>query len=103
MAQTGASYIDAESAYVQSFGNLKAGTRYYDVTNNVDLRKADSTLGSIYAANVKAMTAVGMGAGTTDKAIIPVYCFVSLNPSTSISASITFSPYRETYSLLVLK
>lgn len=73
MAQTGFNMVDAEYAYAQSFGNLKAGTRYCDASNKIDLRAENATLGATFAANVKAMNVSGMGAGTTDKAIIPIY------------------------------
>jgi hypothetical protein len=70
MAQTGTSTIDPTSAYAYSFGNLKHETRYNDVTLGVDMR---GEFKQTYDANVKAMTVSGMGAGTTDKAIIPIY------------------------------
>ena len=74
MAQTGAiGTIDAESAYIQSFGMLKAGTRYFDPVNNVDMRQTGQVLGNAYEAGLKAMSTSGMSAGTAGKSIIPVY------------------------------
>jgi len=74
MAGTGnVGQIDVQGAYEQSFGNLKAGSRYYDIDNKIDLRAAGGSLQNAYQAGLKAMNVSGMGAGTTDKAIIPIY------------------------------
>jgi len=91
MASTGQyNDVDATSAYAQSFGNLKAGTRYFDAENKVDLRAEGGYLQNCYQAGLKAMTASGMGAGTTDKAIIPIY----LDPQI-IDTSRKFTPAVE--------
>jgi hypothetical protein len=74
MANTGKfADMDVESAYAQSFGNLKAGTRYSDASNKIDLRADGQRLQNAYQAGLKAMNVSAMGAGTTDKAIIPIY------------------------------
>jgi hypothetical protein len=82
--------LDPQGAYEQSFGILKAGTRYYDATNKIDLRAEGGSLQNAYQAGLKAMNAVGMGAGTTDKAIIPIY----LDPQI-IDTSRKFTPAVE--------
>lgn len=89
MAGTGTVNIDATSAYEQSFGLLKAGTRYYDTLNQVDLR-VKGYLNDAYQAGLKAMNVSSMSAGTTDKAIIPVY----LDPQI-IDVSRKFTPAVE--------
>ncbi len=91
MAYTGAiGDIDVQSAYAHSFGNLKAGTRYYDPSNKLDLRAEGQPLGEAYAAGLKALNVATMPAGTTDKAIIPVY----LDPQI-IDTSRKFTPAVE--------
>lgn len=91
MAMTGnLGQIDDAVAYAQSFGNLKANTRYYDPSNKLDLRMEGGSLQNAYQAGLKAMTASGMGAGTTDKAIIPIY----LDPQI-IDTSRKFTPAVE--------
>lgn len=65
--------MDVGSAYSETFGNLKANTRYLDTTNKVDLRESGKVLGNAYEAGLKAMNAAGMSAGTAGKSIIPVY------------------------------
>ena len=82
--------IDAQSAYEYSFGNLKAGTRYYDASNKVDLRADGQHLQNAYQAGLKAMNVASMSAGTTDKAIIPIY----LDPQI-IDTSRKFTPAVE--------
>lgn len=87
-AQTGA--LDAQGAYEQSFGNLKAGTRYYDSTNKIDLRADGGSLQNAYQAGLKAMNVGSMAAGTADKAVIPIY----LDPSI-IDTTRKFTPAVE--------
>ncbi len=82
--------IDAEGLYMQSFGNLKSGSRYADVNSNIDLRAEGGFLNNIYQAGLKAMNVSGMSAGTTDKAIIPIY----LDPQI-IDTSRKFTPAVE--------
>jgi len=68
--------INAGSVYGHSFANLKHETRYTDVVYNIDLRSGDGYLNKVYQdgmAKLKALNVSGMAAGTTDKAIIPVY------------------------------
>jgi hypothetical protein len=65
--------IDIEGAYAQSFGNLKAGTRYFDAASKIDLRAEGQFLQNTYQAGLKALNVSGMSAGTADKAIIPIY------------------------------
>lgn len=91
MANTGnyTPEIDAQSAYAISFGTLKAGTRYYDAENKMDLRK-EGYLRDAYVAGLKALNVVSMGAGTTDKAVIPIY----LDPQI-IDTSRKFTPAVE--------
>lgn len=91
MALTGqVGVVDAQNAYAHSFGTLKAGTRYYDTSNNVDLRLKGNFLGNAYEAGLKAMNVAGMSAGTQDKAIIPIY----LDPQI-IDTSRKFTPAVE--------
>jgi hypothetical protein len=82
--------VNAESLYQHSFGTLKHKTRYYDVDNNIDLRTQEQFLGRAYDAGLKAMNVSGMAAGTTDKAIIPIY----LDPKI-IDTSRKFTPLVE--------
>lgn len=89
MAQTGYNTVDAYDAYAQSFGTLKSGTKYYDASSNVDLR-LKGALNDAYNAGLKAMNVSGMAAGTTDKAIIPIY----LDPQI-IDVSRKFTPAVE--------
>jgi hypothetical protein len=90
MANTGSYIVDAESAYAQSFGNLKAGTKYFDASSKVDLRAEGNLLQNMYQAGLKAMSVSSMGAGTTDKATIPIY----LDPQI-IDTSRKFTPAVE--------
>lgn len=73
MATTGMNSVDPNQAYAQSFANLKSGTRYTDAYDKNDLRSEDGYLGQAYKAGLKALNVSGMGAGTEDKAIIPIY------------------------------
>jgi hypothetical protein len=91
MASTGnVGSIDVQGAYEQSFGVLKAGTRYYDPSNRLDLRAEGGSLQNAYQAGLKAMNVSGMAAGTADKAIIPIY----LDPQI-IDTSRKFTPAVE--------
>jgi len=90
MAQTGNFSVDAESAYAQTFGNLKAGTRYADASSKIDLRAEGNVLQNMYQAGLKAMNVGSMSAGTQDKAIIPIY----LDPQI-IDTSRKFTPAVE--------
>lgn len=91
MASTGnMGSIDVNGAYEQSFGVLKAGTRYYDPSNKIDYRADGGSLQNAYQAGLKAMNVSGMGAGTADKAIIPIY----LDPQI-IDTSRKFTPAVE--------
>lgn len=77
MAQVGIiDNIQPESAYVHSFGFLKSKTRYHSPADKIDARTT-GYLPEIYnrgkEAALKALNVSGMAAGTTDKAIIPVY------------------------------
>lgn len=74
MATTGAiGNVDADTLYAVSFANLKHESRYYDASEKVDLRMPGQYLNNVYQAGLKAMNVSGMSAGTTDKAIIPLY------------------------------
>lgn len=91
MASTGnVGSIDVQGAYEQSFGTLKAGSKYYDPSNKIDLRAEGGSLQNAYQAGLKAMNVSGMAAGTTDKAIIPIY----LDPQI-IDTSRKFTPAVE--------
>jgi hypothetical protein len=92
MAMTGnMGPMSAESAYAHSFGNLPSGTRYYDPSlKGGDMRADGGFLQNTYQAGLKAMSVTGMSAGTTDKAIIPVY----LDPQI-IDTSRKFTPLVE--------
>lgn len=90
MATTGKMNVDAQTAYAQSFGTLKSGTKYADANLGVDLRAENQFLGNAYKAGLKALNVVGMPAGTQDKAIIPIY----LDPQI-IDTSRKFTPLVE--------
>ena len=91
MASTGnVGTLDPQGAYEQSFGHLKAGTRYYVAMNKIDLRADGGSLKAAYDAGLKAMNVSSMAAGTTDKAIIPIY----LDPQI-IDTSRKFTPAVE--------
>lgn len=77
MAQVGViGNIQAETAYMHSFGHLKSNTRYHSPADKIDMR-SEGYLPEIYnrgkEAALKALNVSGMGAGTTDKAIVPIY------------------------------
>ena len=90
MARTGSISVDPHQAYAQSFGNLKAGTKYADASTKIDLRAENQFLGEAYKAGLKALNVVGMPAGTQDKALIPIY----LDPQI-IDISRKFTPLVE--------
>jgi len=91
MAQTGTlGNIDVSSAYATSFADMKSGTMYYNPHVKADSRVSGGFLFNRYEAGLKAMNVAGMGAGTTDKAIIPIY----LDPKI-IDISRKFTPLVE--------
>jgi hypothetical protein len=105
MAITGTMAISdeqVEGIYRQCFGNLKGYSQYAGMNGRsgamVDLRSEDQILGSTFNAGLKAagypglkaMNVAGMGAGTADKAIIPIY----LDPQI-IDTSRKFTPAVE--------
>ena len=92
MAGTGTADLKSfQRAYGDSFGNLPHETRYYDPVHlKSDMRAEGGHLHNVYQAGLKAMNVSGMPAGTTDKAIIPIY----LDP-TIIDTSRKFTPLVE--------